>query len=71
MFVMSEAIELAKRYISNHKSGKTIFEVVGYDIDEIRQLVQEILEYIRSNGYFADSTVVKYCGADCIAIQIL
>lgn len=66
-----EAIELAKRYISNHESGKTIFEVVGYDTDEIRLLAQAILEHIRSNGYFADSTIIKYCGADCIAIQIL
>lgn len=66
-----EAIELAKRCISNHESGKTIFEVVGYDTDEIRQLIPEILEYIRSKGYFANSSIIKYCGADCIAIQIL
>lgn len=66
-----EAIELAKRYISNHESGKTIFEVVGYDTDEIRKLVPKILDYIRSKGYFANSSIIKYCGADCIAIQIL
>lgn len=65
-----EAINLAKQYIENHKAGKH-FEVVGYDTDEIRLLAQAILEHIRSNGYFADSTVIKYCGADCIAIQIL